>query len=46
MLHPDDGDRPQDVALGDHRWRLINRHLPDFGCLINLGLADVLGSLR
>ena len=26
MPHPDDGDRAQDVTLGDHRRRLVNRH--------------------
>src|SRR6266571_1358587 len=40
MLHRDDGDRPQDVAPGDHHWRLINRHPPNFGRLINFRLAD------
>jgi transcriptional regulator with XRE-family HTH domain len=31
MLHTDDGDRAQDVALGDHRRRLINRYPADLG---------------
>ncbi len=46
MLHPDDGDRPQDVAPGDHRRRLINRHPADLGRLVNLRLPDELGSER
>src|ERR1700683_2371031 len=46
MLHRDDGYRPQDLTLGDHHWRLINRHPPDFGRLINLWLADAFGSMR
>lgn len=46
MLHPDDGDRAQDVALGDHRRRLVNRHPPDFRRLVNFRLADVLSSVR
>ena len=46
MLHPDDGDRPQDVALGDHRRRLVNRHPPDLGRLVHFRLPRALGSVR
>jgi hypothetical protein len=46
MLHADDGDRPEDVALGDHARRLIDRHPADFGGLVSFGLSDLFGSVR
>ena len=46
MLHPDDGDRAQDVAPGDHRRRLVNRHPADLGRLVHLRLPDKLGPVR
>jgi hypothetical protein len=46
MLDADDGDRAEDVALGDHARRLIDGHPPDLGGLVSLGLSDWLGSVR
>jgi len=46
MLHPDDRDRAQDLAAGDHRRRLINRHPGDLGRLVNLRLLDKPGPVR
>jgi hypothetical protein len=46
MLHSDDGDGPQDVALGDHRRRLVNRHPPDLGRLVHFRFPYALGSVR
>jgi hypothetical protein len=43
MLHPDDGDRAQDVAPGDHRRRLVNRHPADLGRLVDLRFTNALG---
>lgn len=46
MLQPDDRDRSQDLAPGDHRWRLVSRHPADFGRFVIFWLAYVLGSVR
>jgi hypothetical protein len=39
-------DRAQDLALGDHRRRLANRHPPHLGRLVHLRLSDKLGPMR
>jgi len=46
MLHADDGYRPEDLALGDHARRLIDRHPANLGGLVSFGSTDSLGSVR